>query len=59
MTLAIIDFCLQIIVQMPLIDHHPYMETLGLRKVWDLENKSDLDFKNLLQDGHKGYQLDW
>lgn len=35
------------------------METFGLRKVWVLENESDLDFKKLLQDGHKGFQLDW
>ena len=43
---------------MPLIEHNPYMEMIGLRKVWVLENEDDLNFKNLLKDGHKGYQLD-
>ena len=42
MWFAIADFCLQILIQMPVIEHHQIMEMVGLRKVWILQDESDL-----------------
>lgn len=55
-----IDFCLQIFVQMPLIQYHPFFEVVGLRKVWILQDPEDLSFKNLVSnDNFEGFELSW
>lgn len=58
---ACVDFCCQIIVQMPVIDFGDWAQTMkiiGFRKIWDYNNDSAFDYQALIvATNYKGLTL--
>jgi hypothetical protein len=48
MAYALFDFTFQIICQMPIFKFSPYMEIIGLRKVWVVEKGGSLSYSSLI-----------
>jgi hypothetical protein len=64
MAYAIFDFTFQIVCQMPTMKFTPFMEVIGLRKVWIVRSQTGLNYSNLInhldndESSYQGFELD-